>query len=155
MTILLIVAVLAVAIILIRWWVRARHRAEIARYCVDPAQLHQLLESNPDTLVIDVRLPLDLLADPTIIPGALRVPPHDIINNPGIIPADRDAIVYCTCPGEGTSRKIVKKALALNFHRIKLLAGGLNAWKEKGYPVEPYTESFHLDTPGRPASARG
>jgi rhodanese-related sulfurtransferase len=33
----------------------------------------------------------------------------------------------------------------LGFNRVKLLKGGLNAWKAKGYPVQPYKESFHLD----------
>jgi rhodanese-related sulfurtransferase len=36
------------------------------------------------------------------------------------------------------------RAQALHFLRIKFLKGGLEAWKSKGYPVEPYTESFHL-----------
>jgi 3-mercaptopyruvate sulfurtransferase SseA len=29
---------------------------------------------------------------------------------------------------------------------MKFLKGGLDGWKAKGYPVEPYTQSFHLDT---------
>jgi rhodanese-related sulfurtransferase len=41
---------------------------------------------------------------------------------------------------------VLKYALNLQFSRIKFLKGGLDAWKEKGYPVEPYTQSFHLDT---------
>jgi rhodanese-related sulfurtransferase len=36
------------------------------------------------------------------------------------------------------------RALAQHFFRIKFLKGGLAAWKAKGYPVEPYNESFHL-----------
>ena len=34
----------------------------------------------------------------------------------------------------------------MHFLRIKFLEGGLAAWKAKGYPVEPYEESCHLDT---------
>jgi rhodanese-related sulfurtransferase len=45
-----------------------------------------------------------------------------------------------------TSRMVVKNALKLHFSRIKFLKGGLAAWKAKGYPVEPYTTPFHLDT---------
>jgi len=41
---------------------------------------------------------------------------------------------------------VLGKARALNFTRVKLLKGGLAAWKEKGYPVEPYLEPFQLDT---------
>jgi rhodanese-related sulfurtransferase len=41
---------------------------------------------------------------------------------------------------------ILGKARALNFTNVKLLKGGLAAWKEKGYPVEPYDKPFRLDT---------
>jgi rhodanese-related sulfurtransferase len=29
---------------------------------------------------------------------------------------------------------------------MKFLKGGLEAWKERGYPVVRYDEAFHLDT---------
>ena len=38
------------------------------------------------------------------------------------------------------------RALAVGFVRIKFLKGGLEGWKAKGYPVEPFVESFRLDT---------
>jgi 3-mercaptopyruvate sulfurtransferase SseA len=34
----------------------------------------------------------------------------------------------------------------LQITRVKFLKGGLAAWKAKGYPVERYDKSFHLDT---------
>ena len=125
---------------------RARDRRELERYSITPEALHDLLASKREVLIFDVRLPLDLLADSEIIPGAKRVAPKEVIENPALIPQEKEAIVYCTCPSEKTSRAILHKALAMNFSRIKFLQGGLDGWKAKGYPVEPYTESFHLDT---------
>jgi rhodanese-related sulfurtransferase len=125
---------------------RAKDRREIEQYSITPEALHDLLASNREVLVFDVRLPLDLLADSKIIPGARRVAPKEVLENPTLIPQEREAIVYCTCPSEKTSRAVLHKALALNFSRIKFLKGGLDGWKAKGYPVEPYTESFHLET---------
>ncbi|MDQ1450739.1 MAG: hypothetical protein QOK38_605 [Acidobacteriaceae bacterium] len=116
------------------------------QHSITPEALHALLASNREVLVFDVRLPLDLLADSDIIPGAKRIPPKDVQENPSLIPKEIDAIVYCTCPSDKTSRAILRKALALHFSRIKFLKGGLDGWKAKGYPVEPYTQSFHLDT---------
>ena len=55
-------------------------------------------------------------------------------------------MVYCTCASDKTSRMILQRARASNFLRVKFLKGGLAAWKAKGYPVEPYTTPFHLDT---------
>jgi rhodanese-related sulfurtransferase len=125
---------------------RSKDRREIEQYSITPEALHDLLASNREMLIFDVRLPLDLLADSEIIPGAKRVAPKDVLENPTLIPHEKEAIVYCTCPSEKTSRAVLHKALALNFSRIKFLRGGLDGWKAKGYPVEPYTKSFHLET---------
>jgi rhodanese-related sulfurtransferase len=125
---------------------RARDRRELEQYSITPEALHTLLASNREVLIFDVRLPLDLLADSEIIPGAKRVAPKEVLENPRLIPQEKEAIVYCTCPSEKTSRAILHKALAMNFSRIRFLQDGLDGWKAKGYPVEPYTESFHLET---------
>jgi rhodanese-related sulfurtransferase len=96
--------------------------------------------------VLDVRQPLDLLAHSEIIPGATRIPPHEVMAQAELIPKDKDSVIYCTCVSEKTSRMVLKNAMELHFSRIKFLKGGLAAWKAKGYPVEPYTKPFHLDT---------
>jgi rhodanese-related sulfurtransferase len=105
------------------------------------------LASNQVVLLFDVRQPLDLLAYPEIIPGAKRIPPKEVLESPSLIPKEKDAVVYCTCPSDKTSRAILRRALAVNFRRIKFLKGGLAAWKAKDYPVEPYQEVFQLYTP--------
>ena len=125
---------------------RLRERRELEQYTIEPEALHALLEAKNDILVLDVRQPLDLLAHSEIIPGATRVPPKDVIEHASLIPKEKDTVIYCTCVSEETSRLILKKALALNFSRIKFLKGGLAAWKAKGYPVEIYDKPFHLDT---------
>jgi len=125
---------------------RARERRELEQHCIEPETLHDLLSANKRVLVFDIRQPLDLLAYSEIIPGATRVAPKEVIANPSIIPKEEDTVVYCTCPGEKTSREVLHRALALNFSRLKILKGGFAAWKAKGFPVEPYRESFQLDT---------
>jgi rhodanese-related sulfurtransferase len=142
----ILIAVIALLLGAAYWIKRVRDRREMERYSITPEALHALLASNREALVFDVRLPLDLLVDSEIIPGAKRVAPKEVLANPALIPQDRETIVYCTCPSEKTSRGILHQALAMNFSRVKFLKGGLDGWKAKGYPVEPYTESFHLDT---------
>jgi rhodanese-related sulfurtransferase len=123
-----------------------RNKRELEQYSIDADQLHALLESKEDIVVLDVRQPLDLLAHSEIIPGAKRIPPKEVMEQAELIPRDKDSVLYCTCVSEKTSRMVLKNALNLDFSRIKFLKGGLAAWKEKGYPVEPYTTPFHLDT---------
>lgn len=125
---------------------RAKDREQLEQYSITPEALHSLLASNPEVSIFDVRQPLDLLANSEIIPGAKRIPPKEVLANPSLIPSDQETVVYCTCPSDETSRSLIKRALSLHFSKVKFLKGGLAAWKAKGYPVEPYGESFRLDT---------
>jgi rhodanese-related sulfurtransferase len=123
-----------------------RRRRELDEHSIEADALHDLIEKNPDVLLFDVRQPLDLLAHSEIIPGAKRIPPKEVLEQASLIPKEKDSVIYCTCVSQSTSRMILKRALALNFTKIKFLKGGLDAWKAKGYPVERYTTPFHLDT---------
>jgi rhodanese-related sulfurtransferase len=125
---------------------RSRERRELELHSIEPEALHELLTGDKNVRVFDVRQPLDLLAYSELIPGATRVPPKEVMANPLLIPKEEDAVVYCTCPDDKTSREILQRALSLNFSRLKILRGGLGAWKAKGFPVEPYRDSFRLDT---------
>ncbi|PYY00864.1 MAG: rhodanese [Acidobacteria bacterium] len=145
----LILTILGAAVflfVLVIWIRRRRDRDEFDQHRITAEELHQWMNSNREILVFDVRQPLDLLANAQIIPGARRIPPKEVLEKPLLIPKDKDSVVYCTCPSDKTSKEVLHRALSLNFSRIKFLSGGLAAWKAKGYPVEQYTESFHLDT---------
>jgi len=126
---------------------RIRDEREMDQHSITAEELHSLLASNQDVLILDVRQPLDLLAYPEIIPGAHWIPPKEALKTPTLIPKEKEGILYCTCPGEKTSRAVLRRALSMHFSRIKFLKGGLAAWKAKDYPVEPYREVFHLYTP--------
>jgi rhodanese-related sulfurtransferase len=132
---------------------RKSDRDELERHSITPEDLHALLASSEDVALFDVRLPLDLLGDSELIPGAKRLPPEDVIANPSLIPQDRDSIVYCTCPSDKTSHRVLRRALAKGLLRIKFLKGGLDAWKVRGFPVEPYSKPFHLHSGGNAAEA--
>jgi len=124
---------------------RARAQQEMERHSITPEALHTLLDSNKEVLLFDVRQPLDLLVSYEIITGAKRIPPKDVLEDPSLIPKDKDSVVYCTCPSDKTSRAVLGRALDMHFSRIKFLKGGLEAWKAEGYPVERYHELIHLD----------
>lgn len=136
----------AVGILVVLWIKRTRDRQEMEQHCITPEALHTLMASNPEILLFDVRLPLDLLADSEIIPGATRIDPKEVLRNPSLIPKDKDSVIYCTCPSEKSGRAILHRALAMGFLRVKFLKGGLEAWKASGFPVEPYEKPFHLDS---------
>jgi rhodanese-related sulfurtransferase len=131
------------------WWRRrVRDRRELDAYSVDADGLYGLLNPERRVLVFDVRQPLDLLAHSEIIPSAVRIAPKEVLENPMLVPKEQDVVLYCTCPGEKTSRSILRTVLALNFTKVKILRGGFEGWKAKGYPVERYEKAFRLDGAG-------
>ena len=136
------VAVLVAAVLM----KRACDRREFERHTITPEALFALLASDRDALLVDVRQPLDLLGDSVIIPGSRRFSPREVRENPSLLPKDKDVVVYCICPSDKTSRSILRRAMAFGFLRIKFLKGGLDGWRAKGYPVEPYEKSFRLDS---------
>lgn len=148
MVLILIWAVAAVGILaFVAWRIRrSREKQTLIAHSIDAEELFGLLEPDRKVLVFDVRQPLDLLAYSEMIPGARRLPPKEVLANPSLIPKETDVVVYCTCPGDKTSFEILRKAQMIDYSRIKLLRGGLDAWKAHGYPVVPYKESFRLDT---------
>ena len=148
--ILTIVAIAIWAVLAVIWFRRIKARRAFERLSITPEALHDLLTAHHNILVLDVRQPLDLLADSEIIEGAQRISPQDAEANPSLIPTDKELVVYCTCPSDKTSRAIAAKAQTLapniDVKKVKFLKGGLAAWKAKGYPVVPYDKTFHLDT---------
>jgi len=156
----MLLTVIAICVVvlglLIFAWIKRKRRdrnIELEQHSITAEELHSLLASQPQVLLFDVRQPLDLLAYPELIPGAQRIPPKEVLEKPSLIPKEKEVVVYCTCPGDKTSREILDQALALHFSRVKFLKGGLAAWKANGYPVEPYREVFHLYDPGLTASS--
>ena len=139
-------ALLVIGIAAFFYLKRRRIAAETARFSVSAEQLRSLLDAPEPVFLLDVRHPLDLLADPHIIPGSIRLEPKDVLANPALVPFDRDVIFYCTCPSDTTARETLRKAQAANHQRVKFLRGGLAAWKAQGGPVETYDTAFHLDT---------
>jgi hypothetical protein len=61
------VCVVVVCLFIVVWIKHTRDRRDLELHCVTPETLHELLTSQQDVLLFDVRQPLDLLADPEII----------------------------------------------------------------------------------------
>src|SRR5438876_2022573 len=108
------------------------------QHSITAEELHSLLASNKEVLLFDIRQPLDLLAYPEIIPGARRIPPKEVLETPSLVPKEKEAVVYCTCAGDKTSRAILHRAMAMYFSGIQFFKGGLAAWKANGSPVVLY-----------------
>jgi rhodanese-related sulfurtransferase len=122
-----------------------RRQEELERHTITPEQLSRVLEREPQLSLFDLRQPLEVLADSEMIPGARRICPHKVLENPWLIPRDKAAVVYCTSSNDEISRVILQRVLSMGFVRVRILKGGLNAWKAKGYAVERYFGPIRVD----------
>jgi len=118
----------------------ARSEVEV----VSPKDAQQRMQQDPNTLVVDVRQPTDLMPL-GVIPGALNVPL-------GVLPLradqelpermreqqlqDRDRPVLMTCGGGGQAALGSKVLKDMGFTKVALIDGGTTGWKEAGLPVE-------------------
>jgi rhodanese-related sulfurtransferase len=136
-----LVLLMVVAIVLYRFIQHRRFLSELRGLRLEPQQLMAMLGDARDNasqlpFIIDLRHPLDVLADPEIVPGALRISPDELRLHREEIPRDREVVLYCTCPSEETSAKVALELRRLGIQRVRPLRGGLQGWKDAGYPLE-------------------
>ena len=139
-------AVLLIVLMVVGWQVyrlvkRQQFVTELRGLRLEPAQLLAMMEDarlagTEPPFIVDLRHPLDVLPDPRTLPGALRIGPDDLKLRRAIIPLDRDIVLYCTCPSEETSAKVALELRRLGVRRVRPLRGGLQGWKDAGYPLE-------------------
>jgi rhodanese-related sulfurtransferase len=83
-------------------------------------------------VLIDVREPNETAVER--IPGSVLMPLSRF--NPGGLPKPNGRAVVFSCARGNRSRRAATIAEAAGFGEAQHLAGGLNAWKQAGYPTE-------------------
>lgn len=121
------------------------HRQKFLRYLqmakISVEELKQRLDAGEAISVVDVRHPLALELDPETIPGAMNFTMEEIEHRHHEIPRDRDIVLYCTCPNEVSSARTAFLLKRKGIHRVRPLEGGLDAWRERKFPVERRTKT--------------
>jgi membrane protein DedA with SNARE-associated domain/rhodanese-related sulfurtransferase len=116
------------------------HRQKFLRHLrmanISVDELKQRMDAGEVLSVVDVRHPLALELDPDIIPGAINFTIEEIEHRHHEIPRDRDIVLYCTCPNEVSSARTAFLLKKKGIHRVRPLVGGLDAWRERKFPVE-------------------
>lgn len=136
-----LVLLMILGTIIYRYVQRRQFLAELRGLRLEPGQLLAMIEEAhtggaEPPFIIDLRHPLDVLTDPEVLPGALRIGPDELRLHRDEIPGDRDIVLYCTCPSEQTSAKVAMELRRMGVLRVRPLRGGLQGWKEAGYPLE-------------------
>jgi len=138
-----VVLVVLSVVALVVWRILKRHqfRRELRGLRLEPQDLMAMIEEavksgHDRPFIVDLRHPLDVLTDPVVLQGALRIGPTDLTQRKEMIPLDRDIVLYCTCPSEETSAKVALELRRLGIRRVRPLRGGLQGWKDAGYPLD-------------------
>jgi len=103
---------------------------------LEPAELKAQLDAGEQVYIVDLRHPLELLAEPFTLPRAMHFSPDALAARHGEIPRDRDVVLFCTCPSEATAAKTAMHLHRLGIERVRPLRGGYHAWKGLGFPLE-------------------
>jgi rhodanese-related sulfurtransferase len=86
--------------------------------------------------ILDVRSELQRDADPFLIPGAVVLQKADPNGALTRLPKGHPVIVYCACPNEASAALMARQLRKLGLTNIRPLAGGIDAWRAAGLPVE-------------------
>ena len=135
-----LIALLAVPLavyVVLKFQHRRRFLRTIHQVRIGVDELALMLVSAEPPAVIDLRHPDEVAADGGILPGARWIPAAELERRRGEIPSDRDVVLYCNCPREASSAAMALKLHRLGFPRARPLAGGLDAWRAAGRPVDP------------------
>jgi membrane protein DedA with SNARE-associated domain/rhodanese-related sulfurtransferase len=113
---------------------RLLRELRIARITVD--ELKQMMDAGEKVTIVDLRQPLDIVAAPYWIPGAIRISVEDLEHRHHEIDRDRDVILYCACPNEVTSARMALLLRKKGIAKVRPLAGGVEAWRDRNFQVE-------------------
>jgi membrane protein DedA with SNARE-associated domain/rhodanese-related sulfurtransferase len=122
---------------------RFLRRLRVSR--ITPDELKEKIDANEEVIVIDLRHSLEFEAEPETIPGAVHMDAAEMEEALEVIPRDRDIVLFCSCPNEATAAEMASRLQRLGITRIRPLAGGLDGWRNRGFPLQALkiAESAH------------
>ena len=95
-----------------------------------------LAGSNGPTL-IDVRGAAARALDDRAIPGAVGIELKRLPTDLGALADGRELVVFCDCPDDASAIAAARVLLAAGLPRVRVLAGGLDAWRAAEAALAP------------------
>jgi len=88
--------VLLAANVVLKYMQRRKFLNELYQSRITPEEVRQMIDSGERIVILDLRHPLDSVADPRTLPGAIRVLPEEVTSRASTLPKDEEIILYCT-----------------------------------------------------------
>lgn len=118
-----------------KWWKRRRFLKALEMARISVPELKQLMESDHPPTIVDTRAPERVTEGK--IPGAVSVTLKNIDKVTSDIEPNAQIVLYCACPNEVTAAQVAKALMTRGYSNVRPLAGGIHAWIDAGYQVEP------------------
>ena len=115
-----------------RWRTRRATRTAF----VDADTLQSRLAENNDLLVLDVRNADEIKGPLGHVAGARNIAVADLPNLVSGLQTTKHKPIIIVCQTEMRSLKAEQILVQAGFTDLSVLAGGMEAWNRKGYPVE-------------------
>jgi membrane protein DedA with SNARE-associated domain/rhodanese-related sulfurtransferase len=115
---------------------RTLRKLQTARITVE--ELRQRQEVGGEVFIVDLRSPMAVQSDPYRIPGAQHLLMDKVEEWLPIIPRDQEVVLYCSCPNEASAARTAFLLYKRGITRVRPLLGGMDAWRERNYPLEPH-----------------
>jgi membrane protein DedA with SNARE-associated domain/rhodanese-related sulfurtransferase len=114
---------------------RMIHRLRLRK--ISPSLLQKRLNANEKIALVDL-VSFEGGDSSWGIPGALRMDAERLrLRGHVEVPKGLDFVLYCSSPRELTSARVALALRKKGVSKVWVLDGGLSAWKELGFPVEP------------------
>ena len=117
----------------LKWWRRHQFFQELRMSRISVEELSRLRQAGSSLMVIDAR-PSESRARDGMIPGAIAF--ETLESNASGGRYQGEVVVYCACPNEATAARVAKRLMAMGFHPVRPLAGGIHAWLDAGFAIE-------------------
>ena len=114
-----------------KWWQRHRFLASIRMARITPWELNALLRQGVPAAVLDVRTP-ERRAQTGWIPGSIAV--RDVADL--TLDHGDEIVVYCDCPNDASAAVMARRLKESGYLRVRPLAGGVDAWRNEGLPID-------------------
>jgi rhodanese-related sulfurtransferase len=99
-------------------------------------ELKAMMDAGQPVTIADVRNPLSRETDPEAIPGAIHMLFEEIDQRQHELLKNQEIVLYCTCPNDISSARTALKLKKQGVQRVRPLQGGLDAWRERRFPIE-------------------
>ena len=102
-------------------------------YLVDPEEVNNLIESNQDIYILDVRTPYEVSMGR--IPGAVSIRLNALMENLEELPENEEKPIYVYCRNAIRSAYATAILRVFGYSEVFNISGGFKAWEDEGYPV--------------------